>query len=398
MENRTSQHISAQGNDVAMEKSGHPDAREITVTTVLVIALLILGAYLFQAGGILGPDTLDVAAVLAATPAPGSELIQVFFTTPAFPDDAADNLGGLDLILVEDIARARQSVAVAAYELDLETVADALVGAHNRGVEVRFVTDSDNVDEPAVQRMDGAGIPIVEDDRSAIMHNKFVILDGEVLWTGSWNLTENGTYRNNNNAVRIVSPQLAKNYLVEFEEMFEHGAFGRTSPSNTPDPEITLTDPVTGEQVRLGSFFAPEDGVSARILSLVEGAQESVRFLAFSFTDDTLGEAVKQQSKAGRLVQGVFEARGADTEYSEYGRMRRARPPLDVVIDGNPYIMHHKVFILDEETVVLGSYNFTENADKVNDENLLIVQDRGVAALFLEEFAQIYRQGKSAGR
>lgn len=383
---------------MAREKPRHSDAREITVTTVLVIALLILGAYLFQGVGILGPDTLDVAALLAATPVPGRDLIQVFFTTPAFPDDPADHLGGLDLMLVEDIARARRSVAVAAYELDLETVAHALVEAHNRGVEVRLVTDSDNVDEYAVQRMDRAGIPVVEDGRSAIMHNKFVILDGEVLWTGSWNLTENGTYRNNNNAVRIVSPLLAKNYLVEFEEMFGHGAFGRTSPSNTPNPEITLSDLDTGEQVRLESFFAPEDGASARILSLVEGAQKSVRFLAFSFTDDTLGEAVKQQSKAGRLVQGVFEARGADTEYSEYGMMRRARPPLDVVTDGNPYIMHHKVFILDEETVVLGSYNFTESADKFNDENVLIVHDRGVAALFLEEFAQIYRQGAAAGR
>jgi phosphatidylserine/phosphatidylglycerophosphate/cardiolipin synthase-like enzyme len=383
---------------VASDKPEGSHAPEIAVTTVLVSALLFLGAYLFQAVGILDPAVLDVGNALAPTPAPYSELIEIYFTTPTFPDDPADHMGGLDVILAEDIARARQSVAVAAYELDLETVADALLDAQGRGLEVRLVTDTDNVEEPAVQRLVIAGIPVVEDDRSAIMHNKFVIIDGEVVWTGSWNLTENGTYRNDNNVVRIVSPDLAQNYSNEFDEMFERRAFGPTSPSNTPNPRITLRDPETGEQVRLESFFGPEDGIATRLLSLVEGAQESIRFLAFSFTDDRLGEAVKQQAKADRLVQGVFEDRGSDTVYSEYGMMRRARPPLDVVTDGNPYIMHQKVFIVDEETVALGSYNFTESADKSNDENLLIVHDPDVAAQFLEEFERIYRQGASAGR
>jgi phosphatidylserine/phosphatidylglycerophosphate/cardiolipin synthase-like enzyme len=346
----------------------------------------------------LEPAVLDGAAMLAPTPASASVLIQVYFTTPTYPDDPADHVGGLDTMLADDIARARHRVAVAAYEFDLEAVADALLDARARGVEVRLVTDSDNVDEPAVQGLEKAGVPVEEDERSAIMHDKFVVLDDEVVWTGSWNLTENGTYRNNNHAVRIISPSLAENYMVEFDEMFEENAFGPTSPSNTPNPEITLSDPLRGQKVQLESYFGPEDGVSARILSLVEEAQESVRFMAFSFTDDRLGEAVIQQALEGRVVQGVFEKRGSETEYSEYGRMRHAHPPLDVVTDGNPYIMHHKVFILDEETVVLGSYNFTQSAGTLNDENVLVVHDSGVAARFLEEFERIYRQGVQADR
>jgi phosphatidylserine/phosphatidylglycerophosphate/cardiolipin synthase-like enzyme len=368
------------------------------VTLLLVALLLVLGAYLFRAGGLLAPDVPDLAEMLAPTPAPRLALIQVYFTTPTFPDDPTDHLGGLDWILAQDIADARQSVAVAAYDFDLDAVADALLEADARGVEVRLVTDSDTVDEPAVRRLQRSGIPVVEDGRSASMHNKFVILDGEVVWTGSWNLTENGTYRNNNNAVRIVSALLAENYGTEFDEMFEDRAFGPTSPSNTPNPEITLCDPVTREQVWLESYFAPEDRVSARLLSLVEGAQESVRFLAYSFTDDRLGEAVIRQAQGGRLVLGVFEARGSESEYSEFGRLYRTQPSMDVVTDGNPYIMHHKVFILDEETVALGSYNFTANADESNDENLLVIHDPGVARLFVEEFERIYRQAVSASR
>ena len=119
--------------------------------------------------------------------------------------------------------------------------------------------------------------------------------------------------------------------------------------------------------------------------------------MAFSFTDDRLGEAVKQQSKAGIEVQGVFEARGADTEYSEYGRLSRARPPLDVLTDGNPYILHHKVIIVDDKVVVLGSFNFRESANELNDENLLIIHDRDVAALYRDEFELMYQQALESG-
>lgn len=373
-------------------------AGEIWLTAGLVVALLVLGAFLFRAAGMLDPDLLDVGGVLAPTDVPRFSLIEVHFTSPTYPDNPASHEGGLDAILAADILQANGSIAVAAYEFDLETVADALLGAWERGVEVRFVTDSDNVDERMVQRLDRAGIPVVEDGRGGIMHDKFVVIDEAIVWTGSWNLTENGTYRNNNNAVRIVSSRLAENYLAEFDEMFDERAFGPGSPANTPHAELVLNDPATGERVRLESYFAPEDGAVDRILTLVEAAGESVRFMAFSFTDDRLGQAVLRQAKAGRLVQGVFELRGSDTEYSEYKMLRRERPPLDVLTDGNPYSMHHKVFILDDETVILGSYNFTQSAAESNDENLLVIFDRKIAALYQEEFERVYLLAAAANR
>lgn len=330
-------------------------------------------------------------------PMAGADWIQVYFTTPKYPDDEADHHGGLDEALAADIARAKASVDVAAYEFDLESVGEALVAAHERGIQVRMVTDTDNVDERAVRKLDRAGIPIVEDDRGAIMHNKFIIIDEEVVWTGSWNLTENGTYRNNNNQVRIASATLAENYITEFEEMFVDEAFGPKSPADTPHPQLTISDPATGQKIRLENYFAPEDEVMDRLVELVGDAKKNIRFLAFSFTDDRLGDLLKQQSKAGLEVQGVFESRGSDTEYSEYGRLRRARPPLDVLTDANPYILHHKVFILDDEIVVLGSFNFSANADESNDENLLVIHDPSVAALYLAEFERIYEQAAAEG-
>jgi phosphatidylserine/phosphatidylglycerophosphate/cardiolipin synthase-like enzyme len=371
-----------------MKKQKKRGKQQVSVGVALLIALCILGLYLLQVTGV-----LDLGLFGESTPPPpagvsGGDSIQVYFTTPKYPDTEADHHGGIDETLAADIARARSTVDVAAYDFDLETVAQALVDAQKRGVRVRLVTDSDNVGERAVRTLDQADIPIVEDNRGAIMHDKFVIIDGEIVWTGSWNLTVNGTYRNNNNAVRIVSVRLAENYTAEFEEMFTDKAFGPGSPSGTPHAQWTV------DSISMENYFAPEDHVEEKIVTLLQGAKRSIRFMAFSFTDDGIGTAVRDKAKGGLAVQGVFEARGSETEYSEYEPMRRAG--LDVLTDGNPYVMHHKVFILDGETVLTGSFNFTQSADESNDENLLVIHDPAIAALYQAEFERVYAQAAAA--
>ena len=115
--------------------------------------------------------------------------------------------------------------------------------------------------------------------------------------------------------------------------------------------------------------------------------------MAFSFTDDKMGAAIIARAKAGVKVRGVFENIGSETEYSEYTGMKKAG--LDVWQDGNPYLMHHKVFIVDGKTVILGSFNFSQNAEEENDENLLIIDDASLAQQFIAEFGRVYDQAKS---
>jgi len=68
---------------------------------------------------------------------------------------------------------------------------------------------------------------------------------------------------------------------------------------------------------------------------------------------------------------------------------------LEVIQDGNPYLMHHKVFVVDGQTVILGSFNFSQNAETENDENLLIVDDPALAQAFTAEFERVLAQAKN---
>jgi len=321
------------------------------------------------------------------------EWINIYFTVPRYPDDPSSRIGGIHDDLIGLIDQARASVDVAAYDLSLESVADALIQAQRNGVRVRLVTDGNYTDRGALIRLQAAQVPVVVRPATGwgIMHNKFVVVDDTWVWTGSWNLTENGTYRNNNNAVLIASRALAANYSAEFAELFA-GQFGPSSPAETPHPLIIIQ--TEDRSAEIETYFAPEDRVAERLLAALSSAQTVVRFMAFQFTSEPLANALIGLVGRGVAVQGVIEARSVSDPYNQYDRLQAGG--VNVWLDGNPYIMHHKVILIDDETVVLGSYNFTASAEVNNDENVLIIRDPEVAAAFLAEYGRVLQQAQTA--
>ena len=306
----------------------------------------------------------------------------LYFTDPANPA-ASQASGGVDDRLVQAIDAARLSVHMAVFNLTLNDVRQALIGAHRRGVEVLLVTESDNLDGEDFQRLREAGVPVLGDRREGTMHNKFMVIDGAEVWTGSMNFTVSGAYLDNNAIMRIQSAELAASYEQEFAEMYADDAFGAEPGRGTPNPQVNIE----GSLVEV--YFSPDDGVESVIADLLDTARLRVDFLAFSFTSDPLGEAVLRADQAGLAVRGVLDEDQGDSNIGTELTIFQAEG-LDVRLDGNPGQMHEKVFIVDGDVVVFGSYNFSRNANETNDENVLIIHNRTIAEQFAREFERIY--------
>jgi len=152
---------------------------------------------------------------------------ELYFTDPANPF-SSQGTGGVDGPLVEAINNARLNVDVAAYSISLNSVRYALINAHKRGVRVRVVMESSNMDRSDPQALIAAGIPIVGDNGEGLMHDKFMVIDQSEVWLGSMNFTDSGAYDDNNNMIRIMSTKIAEDYSLEFKEMFEDKRFGPT--------------------------------------------------------------------------------------------------------------------------------------------------------------------------
>jgi phosphatidylserine/phosphatidylglycerophosphate/cardiolipin synthase-like enzyme len=362
-----------------------------------ILSILLILALLASCGEI--TQTATPAGDLTATP--GIELtpidlsvghgvegpwFELYFTDPANPL-SSQGTGGVDGPIVKAIDAARLSVDVAAYSLSLNSVRFALINAHKRGVPVRVVMESTNMDRSDPQALLEAGIPIIGDQQDGLMHNKFMVIDRSEVWTGSMNFTDSGAYDDNNNMIRIASTKIAEDYSTEFEEMFTDHKFGPDVVENTPNPTVTL------DGTRIDVYFSPDDGALNALIPLLNSARESLYFLAYSFTSNELGDIIRAKAKAGLTVEGVMETEQiASNKGTEYDPFKQAG--LAVRKDGNEGQMHHKVFIVDGKIVAFGSYNFSQSAETRNDENLLIIYNEAIAQQFIQEFQRVWTQAQ----
>lgn len=344
-----------------------------------------------------GQVTQTTTPEVDITPTPGNELtpidlqagygargswFELYVTNPDSPL-SPQGTGGIDGPLVAAMDAARLSIDVAAYSITLNSVRNALLNARDRGVTVRLVMESTNMDSSDVQRLLEAGIPIVGDNQPGLMHNKFMVIDRSEVWLGSMNFTDSGTYEDNNNMIRIRSVKMAENYTKEFNEMFEDNMFGPDIAAETPNPNLTL------DGTRVDTYFSPDDHVLTALYNLLSESRESIYFLAFSFTSNELGEIVREKAEAGLDVKGVMdEEQIKSNQGTEFDPFRQAG--LDVLIDGIDGQMHHKIFIVDGRIVALGSYNFSRAAEERNDENLLIIYNEKITEFFMQEFERVY--------
>jgi phosphatidylserine/phosphatidylglycerophosphate/cardiolipin synthase-like enzyme len=309
--------------------------------------------------------------------APQTETIQ---ENTAAPDIYFCPRGDCGAELTAWLDAAEKSIHCAFFELELENVKDKL-DEKSASIDVKLVTDTDYYKQISNMSISKRGL-VRQDNKTGFMHNKFCIIDGKAVWTGSFNPTERGNFKNNNNAIFYQSRLLAENYEAEFAEMW-NGTFEKGA--RTENPTVLLN----GKNI--SSWFCPEDWCANKVIYALQDARESVRFMTYSFTHDEIGKQLIALHKKGVSVKGVFE-KSQNNNYTEYYPLNEAG--IDVRWDGNKYNMHHKVFIIDNSTVVTGSFNPTSNGDERNDENILIIQDADVAAKYMEEWERVWGEAK----
>ena len=151
----------------------------------------------------------------------------------------------------------------------------------------------------------------------------------------------------------------------------------------------TTTKTVTLSQIEGVCFSATEDCKSL-LIGLIEKARKSIHVMIYSFTLDEFSEALIQAKNRGVDVKVVIEAENAFSKGGEYRKLLEAG--VDVKLDGNPSLMHHKVMIIDGKIIVTGSYNWSWSAENKNDENLMILEDSEIASLYEKEFQRVWSQ------
>ncbi len=355
-----------------MQRPPHRNATALGALALLGAIAVLLGIFSLLRGASGGTSP---------TRSPGA--IELYLSTPSSSGAGRGYRGGPDEALAQAIRSAQTSIDLAAYSFNLWSIRDALLAAHDRGVTVRMVIESDNILAPEIDDLLQVGIPVIGDRREPLMHHKFVVLDGQEVWIGSMNLTVGSAYADHNNLLRLRSAEVAADFGREFEEMFVEDRFGPLSLADTPHPEIVLD----GRRVQV--LFSPDDGVAQAITECLRNARSRIDLMAYAFTSDDIAAALLVAADQGVAVRVLVDERQAEAAGSEQVRLRQAG--LDARVYRGAGLLHHKVIILDETVVITGSYNFTRSAEEYNDEAVVILHDSDLAQWYSAEFERLYR-------
>ncbi len=333
----------------------------------------------------------------------------------ANPDTANGN-ADLQARMIAFINRATQSIDMAMYSFNAPPVTAALNAKAAAGVKVRFIMEATNTQVEANKLV---GIPWITSTyggnhaSGGIMHNKFIVVDGrdadptnDWLWTGSVNATTTQFFTDSNNGLEIQDFGLAQCYETEFNEMWgsstdtpnsANSKMGNRKTDNTPH-FFHVND------IPIEVYFAPSDGNEAKYTAYIGTADYGIDFTILSFTSNPIEEAMRARWNGvpGFYLRGVFDAGSisdAGAAWPDFNGSGASPfvPRPDVFLDNEAGMNHDKVMIIDEgrtasdPTLITGSFNWSNAANTVNDENSIIFHDQRIANFYEQYFKERYR-------
>jgi len=316
-------------------------------------------------------------------------------------------------LLRDKIVGAHESIDLALYSFSgatADSVVKWLAAAHSRGVAIRVIADSASVHSSSqFHSLAANGIPAIVNSfgsnakvASNIHHNKFIVFDGRAndganAWvlTGSWNLSDQQTTTDYQNAVYLQDLALARAFESEFNQEWGSTADlpdARFARFSTNKHDITpRTFLIGGNNVHL--FFSPNRGAFLGINYLLQQAKRQILFSLLVFTRQDLAATMIAQHQTGIDIHGVVN----NTDKSEQTPALRAAG-----IDALDYtslasiLLHDKYAIVDAGTgfgsVITGSYNWSLSAEQLNNENLLVIENDLIAKQYYQDWSARYHE------
>lgn len=281
-------------------------------------------------------------------------------------------------ILVNKINSAQKSIDFGIYGFEGQgEILNSIQNAKNRGILVRGVADSDENNAPKYKDTEKIRkyANVTYDGAKSLMHNKFFIIDDNFLITGSMNISNTGCGGYNSNSVVVIEDnEIISAYKNEFNQMFE-GKFKRKKTDfSTP---LIKSDDETSIQVS----FSPVGNSYIKVVQPeIKKAKKKIRVSAFILTYNKLIEDLIEAKERGVEVEILLDAVNAKKNKKQLYLMKEKGIKIKTENWGGKN--HEKTISIDEDTLILGSTNFTYSGYNVNDENLLLIKNKDLTKFY----------------
>ncbi len=266
---------------------------------------------------------------------------------------------------VAAIESAQKSVSLEIYTLTDQNIIHALKTKAEQGIPVQVVIDSKA--SPLAKKQLGPQVKTIRRTPKGLMHLKILVIDDAQVWIGSANMTYDSLRTHGNIVAAMTNPALATTIQQRTSQTPPSG----TSP-NTPVIAFSHNTP-NGDTQHGELWFlpSPEQGLD-RLINAIQSAKKQLRIAMFTWTHPRLTQAVIDAHKRGVIVEVVIDAKqgqgaGAETLHN----LKKAH--VNATLSNGDGLLHYKMLIVDNHTLVCGSANWTRAAFKHNDDCMLFL-------------------------
>ena len=286
-----------------------------------------------------------------------------------------------------------------------------------------FLTDSEINNRDALIILERANVSVMDDTAdgskgSGLMHHKFIVVDNKTIVTGSANFTLSGIYgdlnnidtRGNVNHLLVINNNnVAEIFTKEFNLMWQEKEFGSSKMLRHPqtvswqDSKVTVQfSPISSKQ----DWWLSGNGLIGQSL---QEANNSIDMALFVFSEQKLADILENKQQQGVKIKALIDREFIFRYYSEALDMlgvaiarkcqyeannkpwNNAIKTVGTVNLATGDKLHHKLAIVDDDTVITGSQNWSAAANYTNDETILVIKNNTVAKHFQQEFDYLYQ-------
>jgi cardiolipin hydrolase len=154
------------------------------------------------------------------------------------------------------------------------------------------------------------------------------------------------------------------------------------------DPQEDGSDGRAAREGENLAFFSPGDDCLTAIQTFIRRARKTLDLCVFTITDDRIAREIEASARRGVRVRIITDNEKSEDLGSDIDGL--AQRGIPVVVDESEKHMHHKFAIGDDVTILTGSYNWTRAAAIVNEENIVVSDDRGLVLAFRAEFDRLW--------
>lgn len=262
--------------------------------------------------------------------------------------------------LIHDLDSAKQSIILMIYTLRDAKIIQALNKKAEEGVLVKVIYDADA--SKGIESKLSSKIYQYPRAGTGLMHLKLLTIDSHSVWLSSANMCRDSLKKHANLLTHIDQPDIAKLLEKKADQIIGE---------SYEKPLLPFSCNLEGQTIELR--FLPDDQKAvSKLTQLLNSAQKTIKVAMYTFTRQDLADCLLAAKKRGVKVEVVVDestGKGASQKIVQF--LQQKKIPLFLSSEGG--MMHHKFVLIDDQTLALGSANWTKAAFKQNDDYIMIL-------------------------